>query len=138
MADSVQVAESVGRRYAVLRAHLDERQRRLLLGSEAAELSRGGIKMVGEATGVHPDTVARGVRELAGDPETLFGTCASTARTAAQLQDDVGARRCRIVVVAQTGRSDELGRRDTRPVTDRPRGADACTRDGVRIPFPAP
>jgi len=69
MTDSTQVAESVGRRYAVLRAHLDERQRRLLLGSEAAELGRGGIKRVAEATGAHPDTVARGVRELAGDPE---------------------------------------------------------------------
>ena len=69
MTDSVQVAESVGRRYAVLHRHLDERQRRLLLGSEAAELGRGGIKAVAEATGAHPDTVARGVRELAGDPE---------------------------------------------------------------------
>jgi Rhodopirellula transposase DDE domain len=69
MADGVQVAESVGRRYAVLRRHLDERQRRLMLGSEAAELGRGGIKTVAEATGAHPDTVARGVRELAGDPE---------------------------------------------------------------------
>jgi Rhodopirellula transposase DDE domain len=69
MTDSMQVAESVGRRYAVLRPHLDERQRRLMLGSEAAELGRGGIKAVAEATGAHPDTVARGVRELAGDPE---------------------------------------------------------------------
>ncbi len=69
MADSVRVAESVGRRYAVLRPHLDERQRRLMLGAEAAELGRGGIKTVAEATGAHPDTVARGVRELAGDPE---------------------------------------------------------------------
>ena len=65
----MQVAESVGRRYEVLRPHLDERQRRLMLGSEAAELGRGGIKMVAEATGAHPDTVARGVRELAGEPE---------------------------------------------------------------------
>ena len=40
-----------------------------MLGSEAAELGRGGIKTVAEATGAHPDTVARGVRELAGDPE---------------------------------------------------------------------
>lgn len=69
MTDSVRVAESVGRRYAVLRPHLDERQRRLLLGSEAAELGRGGIKTVAEATGAHPDTVARGVRELDGHPQ---------------------------------------------------------------------
>jgi len=44
MADSMRVAESVGRRYAVLRPHLDERQRRLMLGSEAAELARVGSR----------------------------------------------------------------------------------------------
>jgi len=69
MAQSTQMAESLARRYAVLRPHLDERQRRLLLGAEAAELGRGGIKTVAEATGVHPDTVARGVREIEGRPE---------------------------------------------------------------------
>ena len=69
MAESAQVAESVGRRYAALRPHLDERQRRLLLGTEAAELGRGGVKAVAEATGAHPDTVARGKRELEGQPE---------------------------------------------------------------------
>ena len=64
-----QAAESVARRYAVLRPHLDERQRRLLLGAEARELGRGGIKAVAEVTGVHPDTIARGVREAEGQPE---------------------------------------------------------------------
>ncbi len=43
MAVDMQVAEAAGRRYTALRAHLDERQRRLLLGVEAAELGRGGI-----------------------------------------------------------------------------------------------
>jgi transposase len=66
MADGEQVGESVARKYAVLRPYLDERQRRLVLAAEAAELGRGGIKRVAEATGVHPDTVAKGVRELAG------------------------------------------------------------------------
>jgi hypothetical protein len=51
MADSAQVAASVARKYAVLRPHLDERQRRLLLGLEAQELGRGGIKTIAEATG---------------------------------------------------------------------------------------
>ena len=60
---------SVARRYAVLRAHLDERQRRLLLGVEAQQLGRGGIKAVAQATGVHPDTIARGVREVEGVAE---------------------------------------------------------------------
>ena len=56
----------MARRYAVLRPFLDERQRRLVLAAEAAELGRGGIKAVALATGVHPDTVAKGVRELEG------------------------------------------------------------------------
>src|SRR5258708_31279325 len=61
--------ERVARLYGLLRPHLDERQRRLLLGAEALELGRGGIKAVAEATGVHPDTVARGVQEAQGRPE---------------------------------------------------------------------
>jgi transposase len=69
MSDMTQVAEAVARKYAVLRAHLDERQRRLVLGVEAYELGRGGIKAVAAATGVHPDTVARGVREVTGKAE---------------------------------------------------------------------
>src|SRR3954447_10887614 len=69
MASEGQPDESVARRYAVLRPYLDERQRRLLLGAEVAELGRGGIKAVALATGVHPDTVAKGVRELEGGVE---------------------------------------------------------------------
>ena len=65
--DVSEVGESVERRYAMLRPYLDERQRRLLLGSEATELGRGGMKLVAAATGSHPDTVARGVHELAGE-----------------------------------------------------------------------
>jgi transposase len=63
------VAELAASRYAVLRPHLDERQRRLLLGVEAQQLGRGGITAVAEATGVHPDTIARGVREVEGVAE---------------------------------------------------------------------
>ena len=69
MAEIGSVAESLARRYAVLRPHLDERQRRLLLGTEAAGLGRGGVRTVAQATGAHPDTVARGVREIAGQSE---------------------------------------------------------------------
>ena len=68
MAVDMQVAEAAGRRYAALRAHLDERQRRLLLGIEATELGRGGMKAMAAVTGVHPDTIGRGVREMEGNP----------------------------------------------------------------------
>ena len=65
----VAAGERVARLYELLRPRLDKRQRRLLLGAEALGLGRGGIKAVAEATGVHPDTVARGSQEAQGRPE---------------------------------------------------------------------
>jgi hypothetical protein len=56
--------EDVARRFEAVRPHLDERSRRLVLGAEALALGRGGIKRVAEVTGSHPDTVARGLREV--------------------------------------------------------------------------
>ena len=67
--DGPGAAEEMAVVYAMVRPHLDERQRRIVLGAEACRLGRGGIKVVSAATGVHPDTVARGAREAAGEPE---------------------------------------------------------------------
>jgi len=67
--DGEPAGERAARLYGLLRPHLDERQRRLLLGAEALGLGRGGITVVAEATGVHPDTISRGVREAEGRPE---------------------------------------------------------------------
>ena len=47
-----------------VRAHLDERARRLLLGAMAREIGSGGIGRVAEATGAAEDTVSRGAGEL--------------------------------------------------------------------------
>ena len=58
-----ELGESVARRYAVMRPHLTEFQRRLWLGAEAAELGPGGVAIVAEATGVSADTVRRGRKE---------------------------------------------------------------------------
>jgi len=57
------LADSVARRYEVLRPHLSEFQRRLWLGAEAAELGSCGVAVVAAATGVAADTVRRGLRE---------------------------------------------------------------------------
>jgi len=57
---------TLGRRYAALRPHLGEAQRRLWLGVEAAELGPGGVAVVAGATGVATDTVRRGRVEAAG------------------------------------------------------------------------
>jgi AcrR family transcriptional regulator len=44
--------------------HLDERQRRLLLGAEARMLGHGGIRRVARAAGLAEGTVSRGVSEV--------------------------------------------------------------------------
>ena len=63
------VEDAVARKTASLWPHLDERQRRLVLGAEARELGRGGVKLVAAAAGVSPDTVAKGLRELESGTE---------------------------------------------------------------------
>ena len=47
--------EAVGRRVATLWPHLNERQRRLLLGAEARELGRGSMSIVYEARDLASD-----------------------------------------------------------------------------------
>src|SRR6266540_4291079 len=54
--------------YAELKTVLDERQRRLLLGSVAQRLGRGGIKQVAAAVGVDRETVSRGVKDVQAGP----------------------------------------------------------------------
>jgi hypothetical protein len=58
------VMESLARRYDAIKSHLNERQRRVWLGSEARELGTGGVRMIADAVGVSPDTVRRGRTEL--------------------------------------------------------------------------
>jgi hypothetical protein len=51
-------------RLEVLSPHLNERQRRLLLGAEARLLGHGGVRAVAQVAGVSETTVRRGVFEL--------------------------------------------------------------------------
>ena len=51
-------------RYESLQATLDERSRRLWAGAEARVLGRRGVNTVARATGLAPNTVRAGVREL--------------------------------------------------------------------------
>jgi hypothetical protein len=68
-----ELVESVGRRYEVLRPHLNEFQRRLWLGSEAAQLGSDGVAVVARETGVAADTVRRGRREVEGSTSMPVG-----------------------------------------------------------------
>jgi hypothetical protein len=49
--------------------HLDERARRIWLGTEARQLGHGGIKFVAEATGAAIETVRSGIAGLGKAPE---------------------------------------------------------------------
>ncbi len=57
-------------KFEALLPHLDERQRRLVLGAEARWLGHGGIELVARASGISRKTVSAGVAELeaGGDP----------------------------------------------------------------------
>jgi hypothetical protein len=56
--------KSVEKRYELVKGSLDERRRRLWAGAEVRELGHGGIRAVGRATGLAPNTIKRGMREL--------------------------------------------------------------------------
>jgi len=56
--------EVLAAKFAVVLPHLDERQRRLLLGAEAIALGRGGITAVAAAAGVSRPMVTRGMAEV--------------------------------------------------------------------------
>ena len=57
MAVPVDAEESLAAKFAALFPHLDERQRRLVMGAEARVLGHGGIKVVAAAADVSAVTV---------------------------------------------------------------------------------
>ncbi|MGI5133354.1 ISAzo13 family transposase [Streptomyces sp. CA-106110] len=69
MAISQETRDQLFVRLAVLVPHLDERQRRLLMGTEARILGHGGIWAVAQAAGVSETTVRKGVDELEAGAE---------------------------------------------------------------------
>jgi hypothetical protein len=68
MDELVGLVESLQARFAnvfdEVKAHLDERARRLLLGAMAREIGHGGITLMAAAAGTAADTVGRGAAEL--------------------------------------------------------------------------
>src|SRR5712691_6686139 len=71
MAVAVETEESLAAKFAVLLPHLDERQRRLYLGSEARALGHGGVEAVARAAGASRQMVAAGAAELEAGGEPL-------------------------------------------------------------------
>lgn len=71
MAIGADVESALSAKFAVLLPHLDEHQRRLVLGAEARVLGHGGIKVVARAAGVSAVTVSKGAAELEAGGEPL-------------------------------------------------------------------
>jgi hypothetical protein len=65
--------EQVSLRFEVLMPHLNERQRRLLLATEARLLGHGGVRAVARMAGVSETTVRAGVFELEQGEEPFPG-----------------------------------------------------------------
>jgi DDE family transposase len=63
--------EMLAAKSGVIFPHLDERQRRLLMGAEARALGHGGIRLVARAARVREATVSLGVDELDWGAEPL-------------------------------------------------------------------
>ena len=74
MARVMQIDEQVlAAKFDALLPHLDERQRRLVLGAEARWLGHGGIELVARASGISRKTVSAGATELEGGEDPLEG-----------------------------------------------------------------
>ena len=71
MAISGEVRDQLAARFAVLLPHLNERQRRLALATEARLLGHGGVRLVAQVAGVSETTVRKGVFELESGADPL-------------------------------------------------------------------
>src|ERR1700750_2736099 len=71
MSTMVVTKEMLAAKFETIFPHLDERQRRLLMGAEARALGHGGIRLVARAAGVREATVSLGVDELDAGAEPL-------------------------------------------------------------------
>jgi hypothetical protein len=71
MGDAEETRQVLAAKFQVIFPHLDERQRRLVMGAEARSLGRGGIRLVARAAGVREATVSLGAAELDSGAEPL-------------------------------------------------------------------
>src|SRR6266487_569185 len=71
MGGKEEAAQVLAAKFAVIFPHLDERQRRLLMGAEARALGHGGIRLAARAAGAREATVSLGVEELEAGADTV-------------------------------------------------------------------
>ena len=109
MAVAVEVEESLAAKFPVLLPHLDERQRRLYLGSEARSLGHGGVEAVARAAGVSRQMVAAGAAELEAGGEPLARARRPGGGRKKLADTDPGLRPALLALVDPASRGDPEG-----------------------------
>ncbi|MFJ5035348.1 ISAzo13 family transposase, partial [Streptomyces sp. NPDC088560] len=108
MSVSDEVRGQLAVKFGVLFPHLDERQRRLLMGAEARILGHGGIRAVARAAQVSETTVRKGVDELEAGEEPL-GRVRRPGGGRKKVADlDPGLRRALLALVEPDERGDPM------------------------------
>ena len=88
--------------------HLDERQRRLMMGAEARALGHGGIRAVARAAGAREATVSLGVDELDAGAEPLGRARRPGGGRKRAADLDPGLRRALLALVEPDERGDPM------------------------------
>jgi DDE family transposase len=100
--------ELLAAKFEAIFPHLDERQRRLLMGAEARVLGHGGIRVVARAAGVREATVSLGASELEAGAEPL-GRARKPGGGRKRLADlDPGLRPALLALVEPDERGDPM------------------------------
>jgi hypothetical protein len=100
--------EMLAVKFQAIFPHLDERQRRLLMGAEARVLGHGGIRAVARAAGVREATVSLGVDELDAGAEPLGRTRRPGGGRKRAAQLDPGLRPALLALVEPDERGDPV------------------------------
>lgn len=132
MAVVVDTEELLAAKFAVLLPHLDERQQRLYLASEARSLGHGGVAAVARAAGVSRQTVTNGVDELESGQAPLGRVRRPGGGRKRLVDTDPGVREVLLALVEPDERGDPMS--PLRWTTKSTRNlADELTRAGHRV-----
>ena len=127
-----EIRDMLAAKFQTIFPHLDERQRRLLMGAEARVLGHGGIRAVARAAGVREATVSVGVDELEAGVKPLGRTRRTGGGRKRLANVDTGLRPALLALVEPDERGDPMSplrwtTKSTRKL------AEELTRQGHRV-----